>query len=348
MAKTTQIFRPRFPLALVALSFLGSALLTVAFIPPGTAKALKDEGRCAQAKPSPTPSYESFGRQSPVAAESPEWRIDLKGSAAGPECLTAFLFRARSKQNDAVSQFRICNETTRVDEVDVVNESRALVLGRVTSSAPVANVVDLPSGKVEDHFGCVRPALSPSHRFLAFVKDFPSHPGPVAINFEYIVYDLTRSAEYNRPHFKPGVRYDAGWPVYPPGATNAQMENVLPEGSEVNSPTSPRLFWLEDERLAFGDFFQGHNRLVVANLSRGVKDVDVRTLDLNPSELVDLDQCKKAAAPSDFEEWSKEPAAMIHVTQIEPVADQPGMACLYFDPFWAQCLRYRSLMVKLP
>ncbi len=49
---------------------------------------------------------------------------------------------------------------------------------------------------------CFMPALSPGHRFLAFLKDFPGYPGPVQITAEYIVYDLTRSAEYNRPHFK--------------------------------------------------------------------------------------------------------------------------------------------------
>ncbi len=344
MPKTSRLRRPTLSLAL-----LGAASLAVCPLSPRWAGALQSEGACAQATPAPRPSYDSFfGLQGPVQAESPKWRIDLVRAQAARECLNqvAFLFHVRDKRNGTTSQFRLCNETAQVDEVDLINGARALVLGRVTGSVPVANVVQLPSGKVENHFECYRPALSPLHHFLAFVKMFPPHPGPVAIRFDYIVYDLTRSPEYNRPHFKPGLRYDAGWPIYPPGATNADMENVLPEGSPANSPTSRSLFWLDDNTLAFGDFFEGHNRLVVADLTGGVTSPDVRTSDLDPSQIVDLDRCKKSTAPSDFEVWSKKPAGLIQIKQIDPVPERPGMACLYFVS--TPCLRFTDLMVKLP
>jgi hypothetical protein len=304
---------------------------------------------CPPTKPFPTPSYEAFfGRQGPVKAESPEWRVELTKSEGAAKCPSqvALLFQARNKQTGATSQFKICNETAQVDEVNFINSTRALVLGRVGSSFPVASVVELPSGKVEDHFWCFLPMLSPHHRFLAFVKEFPPRPGPAVISDEYVVYDLTRTAEYNRPHFKPGVSYSPGWPVYPPGATNALGENVLPQGSPAHSRTSRYLFWLDDSKLSFTDFFQGQNLLIVANLSRGVRDVNVRTLALDPAQLVDLDQCKKSTAPSDFEVWSKEPAGLIRVAEIDPVPGKPGMACLHFVP--SPCLRQTDLMVKLP
>jgi hypothetical protein len=230
--------------------------------------------------------------------------------------------------------------------VVLVKPSKALVLGRAGHSFWLANVVELPSGKIVDHFTPFRPVVSPGNRFLAYLKDFPPRPGPVTISHEYIVYDLSRSADDNRPRFKPGITYDAGWPVYPPGAKNARGENVLPEGSPTHSLTSASLFWLDNDTLAFTDYFQGQNLLVVVNLRRGVSDASVRTLSLDPDQLVDLDQCKKSTAPSDFEVWSKEPAGLISVEQINRVSGKPGMACLYFVP--SPCLRQSHLMVKLP
>ncbi len=342
MVNTTQIGKPRLSSALAA-----AAALLICLLSLDRAGALQNEEGCAHAKPRPAPSYESFfGRQSPVEAESPEWRIDLAKTSPGPVCLHQFSFRARNKRNGAVSEFTVCNETAQVDELQMIKETRALVLGRAAASAPVANVVDMASGKVEDHFGCYLPTLSPGHRFLAFIKDFPGHPGPVEITDEYIVYDLRRDGEYNRPHFKVGVGYDPGWPVYPPGATNAIGENVVPEGSPFHSRSSQALFWLDDDTLAFADFFQGRNNLVVANLSRGVRYADVRTLSLDPSQFIDLDQCRKTTAPSDFESWSKEPAGLIRVSEIDLIPGRPGMACLVFVP--SPCLRYKTFIVKLP
>ena len=229
----------------------------------------------------------------------------------------------------------------------MVNRSTALVFGHTAGAGLVqATVVQLPAGRVMDQFACFCPVLSPQNRFLAFIKSFPPHPGPAVITWEYIVYDLSESPDYNRPRLKPGVQYDAGWPVYPVGATNAVGENVLPEGSPYHSWTSGGLFWLDEHMLAFTDFFQGQNLLVVADLTRGVRDAKVRTLALDPAQLVDLDQCKKSTAPSDFDVWSKEPAGLIKVAQIIPVPGRSGVACLHFVP--SPCLRQTSLMVTLP
>ena len=329
MANPINRTRPNLPLALVAV-----VSLLVCGPSSGRARALQAEGGCAQTRPVPARSYDSFfGRQGPVGAESREWRIDLAKRETSSQCTYAyqFLFRVKNKLSGAVSQFTLCNVwTVQVDEIDLVNETRALIMVRASADSPVATIVELPSGKVVDHFYCFLAALSPDHHFLAFVKSFPGHPGPVAISHEYIVYDLTRSGEYNRPQSKPGVKYDAGWVVYPPEATNAVGENILPEGSPYHVWSSRGLFWLDDVTLTFADFFQGENLLVAANLSRGAGNPEVRTLNLDPSQLVDLDQCKKYTAPSDFKIWSEEPAGLIHVTQISPVPGRPGVACLYF------------------
>jgi len=239
----------------------------------------------------------------------------------------------KNKHGGTVSQFRLCNEAQQIDEIDLIEPNRVLVMGRVTSgSPPVVTILALPSGAVVDHFGCYLPALSPDHHYLAFLKNFPPHPGPVNISQEYIVYDLTRDAEYNRPHFKAGVEYDAGWPVYPPGATNAVQENLVADlTSPVHACTSSYLFWLDDRSVGFSDYFEDSNRVVFVDLADGLRNARLQTTDLGP-DLVDLDHCEKAASPSDFAAWSQHPAGLIHINQMDLAQGPIGAVCLYFAP----------------
>jgi len=301
---------------------------------------------CAQAKMRPGPTYSSlFGRQASIVGESDTWRIELAGRSPSSTCSSSyeFVFQSSRKPDGGISKFTLCNETEQVDEVDVISPARVLVLGRVAANAPVANVLELPTGRVVDHFMCFMPAISPSHHFLAFVKSFPGHPGPVAISAVYLVYDLTRSPDYNRPRFSSGIS-DAGWPVYPPGATNAPGSNIVPEGEPYHSWTSQGLFWIGRDKLAFADLFEGHNKFVLVDLSGGVQNPQVRTMDLEPSRFLDFSRCRGSFSQSDFEKLSQQPAGLIRVEQIEGV--KPGWACLEFvrNP----CLKYSARVVKLP
>lgn len=335
-------------LSAFALSLAGLALAVPAH--PSSGQTQTGEPACGQPRPLPAPSYDSFfGRQLSIVAESEDWRVQLAKAGPYTDCGYPFTFTVTNKGVGAVSRFRFCNETAQVDEIDLIKPSRALLLGRVTSgSPPVVTIVALPSGAVVDHFGCFLPALSPDRHYLAFVKDFPPHPGPVGISDEYIVYDLTGSAEYNHPRFKPGTEYDAGWAVYPPAATNAAQENILPNPAlPAHNLSSRRLFWLEDYEFAFADSFRGSDRLVLVNLAGGIQNADVRTVDLDPSQLVDLgEHCEQATAPSDFEVWSHDPAGFIRVRQIDTLPRNEGAVCVYFVP--SPCLRRADMMVKLP
>lgn len=199
---------------------------------PGRTPTGRDPCGAVQSKPLPGLSYDLpyVGRQPPVKGRSPDWLITLTGRQKYAPRISCegFVFSLKSERNGTASQFTICTAALQVDEIDVINSSRALILGRLGANFPTAEVVDLPSGRVLDEFWCFMPVISPGHRFLAFLKSFPGHPGPVAVEAEYLVYDLKRSAAYNREHLRTGVTYDAGWPVYPPGATNAEVENLKP------------------------------------------------------------------------------------------------------------------------
>jgi hypothetical protein len=191
------------------------------------------------------------------------------------------------------------------------------------------------------------PALSPTHHFLAFIKSFPGHPGPMAVSDEYLIYDLTRPPSYNRLHPSPSVTSEADLPMYPPGARNAPGDNLIPG---IESPAhwamSSGLFWVGPDDVAFVDLFQGQSRLVSVSLSQGATAPLVRTLYLNPSELVDLQACQRTSQALDFEKWSTNPALLLRVVQIAASSQQPGDLCLRFAP--NSCLRTTEISVRLP
>lgn len=303
--------------------------------------------RCSGLRPPPPPSYRSFfWQQRHVVAQSAGRRIELLSWTKSRECADQFTFRVDDLSRRALSSFLLCNETEQVDEIDIINSSRVLVLGRVGANFPIANIIELPSGRLVDQFPCFDPIISPDHRFLAFIKSFPGHPGPVAVSNEYLVYDLTKGASYNRPGFKSGVTYDLGWPVYPPGATNAVGENLIPGlDSPAHLLMSTRLFWLDSETFAFSDLFSGQNRLVVVNLRLGIRSPLVRTLNLNTLGLIDLRRCQATSSPSDFERWSKDPAVLIRVGLIARITSESKTLCLHIVPH--PCVTVRSVEVAV-
>jgi hypothetical protein len=231
----------------------------------------------------------------------------------------------------------------QIDEIDLVEGDIALLLGREGANYSVADVVGLPRGDIRDHFSCFVPVVSPTHRFLAFIKSFPGHF--VFMSDEYLIYDLTRDAPYNRLHPSPPATSGAGLPMYPPGATNAPGDNLV---SSMDSPShidmSGGFSWVGPDDVAFVDLFEGESRLVSVSLSGGATAPIVRTVYLNPSELVGLQACQKVSNSLDFEKWSTNPALLLRVVQIAASSQHPGDLCLRFAP--NSCLRNAELAVS--
>jgi len=308
---------------------------------------------CKEVGAPPPRSYQAyFGRQQSVAAESGRWRVRLVDWQPAKWPPSRFTFQAENRQTRTVSSFTVPTGTVpfqplQVDELDVVADDRLLMLGRVGASFSVAGLAQLPSGKVLDSFPCFMPEISPDRRFLGFIKSFPGHPGPVAVSDEYLIYDLEEGAAYNRPHPSSGVRYDAGWPVYPPGATNAASENLVPGlDSPAHTLASRGLFWVGETMLAFVDFFPGQSTLVTVNLDRGVRAPETDTQLLDASQVLELSQCQGSTAPSDFARWSQDPALLMKVDNIVRAPLNANELCLRFvsNP----CLRMQVLAIPVP
>lgn len=297
---------------------------------------------CARAKPVPPPSYESFfGRQRVVSDTSPRWKIRLVRWTPWGKPEARFTFRLLNRRTHAVSHLTLDSDSSRfyaaqIDQVDLVGARRAVLLSRTTWGVSTVYLIRLPGGAIVDHFLAVRPAISPGHRYLAFVNPFPEHPGPVSVNWEYLVYDLAAKPAYNRPHFKAGVAYGAGWPVYPPGATNAPGENLVPEpGPPVHTMSSGRIFWTGGGTFALADTWQGTVSLIAVRLPRGIRHPEVSVTSLMPLGVINMEKCG-SLSPAGFS-----------VRSVAVAPGQPSAVCLWFRTQDKACLARRSAEVPL-
>ncbi|MGH9451734.1 MAG: hypothetical protein ACRD11_14550 [Terriglobia bacterium] len=330
----------------------------LAACPPSLARGAGKSGEakvCDEPGHPPPRSYASFfGRQLPIVGESPEWALTLVGWDPQKWPARRFSFRLENKRTGSSFPLKFSAwaspppalKVDQIDQIDIVDDTRALVLGRSAANFSEAAIIQLPSGRLLDQFLCLMPLVSPDHRFLAYVKPFPGHPGPVDITNEYIVYDLTTSPSANRIKLIPGVAYDAGIPVYPPGATNAAGEFIAHSASSAHVIASRGFFWLgRSDTLAFIDRWEGVNRLVLADVGAGVRGARVTVRPLSTSIFVNLSGCQRRVSASDFKNWSSHPASLVDVTDIQICPAKPGCLrlCLYPQP----CLATTSVDVQV-
>ena len=83
----------------------------------------------------------------------------------------------------------------------------------------------------------------------------------------------------------------------------------------------------------------------MADLSGGIQQPKVSVYLLNIAGVVDLPGCKERVAPSDFEGWSKDPATLIEVKEIQVPPESKGVLRLHLSPH--PCLRTDVLDVRV-
>ncbi len=278
-----------------------------------------------------------------VSARSKWWDVTLHrwsacpGEAVSHEC---FHFRAVGRSTGEQVRFEIKNETAMVDAITLVGRSRAAILGRVSANVAVVSVVDLAAGRVADRFVCLSPQISPRGRFVAFVKwssrELPPH---LSVSDEYLAYDLSRTPGYNRTPAGRGPSdiYDAGWPMYPPGAANAPLDNVVQRTAVASAHvmSSDGFWWLGAARVAFADTFEGTVSLVVADLASGIRHPAVSVTSLMGLGVLNPAKCSNLS-----------PAAFF-VKDISRIKGNPNRVCLLFRTWEPACLARRSAVVEL-
>lgn len=286
-----------------------------------------------------------------LSERSERWEVSLTGWNKCPEALSnwCYLFRVEDKQSHSASSFRLANQTSQVDAVNIVSTSRLAILGRALSILSIVTVVDLPSGKEVDRIVCTGASLSPDRRYFSYLKFVPAHPGyEWSPSAEYLVYDLTASAEGNRtqPSRKWPEPYDVGWPLYPEGVRNAPGDNLL-DGHDVPAhwKISPFVWFDQSDTVAFVDRYEGTVSLVLADLSGGIHrpKASVHPLDLTP--VLDLPGCRARVSAADLDGWSKHPIELIEVKGIQVSPENKAALRLRLAPH--PCLKSDVLDVPI-
>lgn len=282
--------------------------------------------------------------QKVASDESAMFKVSLASTQPCAEALSGqcFLFQVVDKRMHRAVTFRLANETAQVESVRIVNRSQLAIVGWPQPNLAIVTLVSLPLGKEIDRVVCSKSSLSPSKRFIAYLKFAPAHPGynwsPSA---EYIVYDLAASPRRNRTPLNRSRAlepYDAGWPFFPLDATNGPGDNML-EGHNVPAHwlISPFVWIGKSDTVVFVDRWRGSNSLIVGQFGGAARLPSTTVYPLDITGLVDLSQCRDGAAPSDFDGWSKDPATLIDVRAIEELPDNRSVLRLHLLPH--PCLR---------
>jgi hypothetical protein len=150
-------------------------------------------------------------------------------------------------------------EMAQVDEIRKSVDDKLLVRGMVNGSGSEIVVIDLRTVKQIDRFICYRPSVSPSQKYVAFIKFYPAHFAEGTVD-HYMIYDVSKSPAENRSKGIPTDDWvNVGKPIYPPRIGNGPADNVdQPRGSLHDNLSD--FFWnssgtqfLFADRLNLGD-----------------------------------------------------------------------------------------------
>ena len=188
---------------------------------------------------------------------------------------------------------------TRVEQSFVV-EDKLVVTGEAGRTWEVA-IFDLAKRQEIDRFACALPQRI-SANWIAYVEWYPDHITYAEPREVVLIYDLTKSPVENR---LPGVRFTppsipdtptaVGLPVYPEwNVRNRSYRNMVENPSEgeaiMKTTWAAWCVLLPRDRLVFAaargpDFPRSWNFLVVVDMSRGLNNPVIATLDIPKHDL---------------------------------------------------------------
>ena len=161
-----------------------------------------------------------------------------------------------------------------IDSLAFVSDSRVVILGKFNSAIDAVEIADLFTLRTVDSLFCYSPTISPTGKFVIYVKFFQPHFMPSWVYSDvYLVYDLSKSASRNALNL-PGAldgQREKGFPVYP--VENSRRKSYAPlvqHTDDVEGHTNVSAFtWISPSRVQFVDYYRGSRSLVTIDLSNG-------------------------------------------------------------------------------
>jgi hypothetical protein len=258
-------------------------------------RATADNGFTVGTPSPPTTPIGSDGAYYPlnppkVAADSGSWRVASVLAISCRLCPTGvgLAVSTVSKLTEAHKQFIALSSITQVNRAVIVDDN-LVVIGYLNGDLYGITIIDLQSERTLEDIWCSSPSLSPDHRYIAYVRFFPAHPGndPSFTSDVYLIYDLKASPKANRlstPSDLGGHVY-VGIPVYP--IENARRFSYflgpIQDWSERHALIS-RFAWRSATELSFVDEHFGERHAVEIGLVDGPYRPTIRVTSLGPAK----------------------------------------------------------------
>jgi hypothetical protein len=151
---------------------------------------------------------------------------------------------------------------------------RLVITGMISGDVWEVVIVNPEKGTVIDHFWCYLPAISPSGRYVMFVKFYGPHFVESVEDHE-MLYDVKLSPEQNRPRGAKSHLFEVGKVVFPSGIENQPGDNEDLGDRPVHMMASRGFFWNDDSNeVIFADQFRDDYAVVAVNIVDGAHEVE--------------------------------------------------------------------------
>jgi len=221
--------------------------------------------------------------------------IALVESRRCKECSSGFQLRFEATRGNAAEarQFTIMDGPSQVDEIHILTESKAAVIGSYQSNVAMVLLLDITTGSVIDRWLCFNPSVSPDGSLIVYRKVHPLH-FTEGVTSTYLVYAAEQPPAANRSASVPASDVtNVGIPFFPPDSTNVPGDNIGAFNAFTHQLASDGFFWLDDRRVAFADVTAKTVSIVVSDLSYSLMNPPTRIAPLDIDQILSRDGCRE-------------------------------------------------------
>jgi hypothetical protein len=234
-------------------------------------------------------------RQKPVRASRNGVEVALVNSHPCARCGSGvqLQFEVGIPKHGTLKQLLLTDGPTQVDEIRILSNSTAAIIGQYMSNVYMIVLVNVDSATVIDKWLCFDPSISPDGTLIVYGKVYPRHFMD-GVSTTYLVYQTERSAAENRSAGVPvSDTTNVGLPLYPIGATNVPGDNISVDEGVRHELASDGFFWLDDRKVAFADRSGAFTTVVIADLASGVAaGAAVRAIRLDVDRILTSTGCR--------------------------------------------------------
>lgn len=222
-----------------------------------------------------------------LSVKEGQWNVALIKTAKcqDPECIggRAFEFKITKLPSGQSRAVILRNETRSVTSL-FLHGQKLIVQGKLPYAGDIANIIDLPEGKLIDTIFGYDMQASPDKRYLLYSLWYPRMSQLQSRKTIVFLYDVKSSPNLNRIDKGAGTLgpRGVGIPVYPKSNWTGSSFSGYPAAPSFSIHPSPRWF-AGNQKVLFTAWDRADlYNLVIVNLKGGLSQVEICTVPLVP------------------------------------------------------------------